>query len=214
MRRPHPPLGLDAVGPDTVAAVRASKRPRVEVLAGLESRSTSLWNQNSPKNGSQNGRERYTPAGTGFAGNEEDGNEKAEEKKGGGFCAFRWPAGDIDGGDMTDNACGYSSGVGRAALLNGEREADRGTNSAPALGGGGSAAHPTEMGVVVVGGGQESGLIKGGHGWRVLTRGMGEAGGGAVIASGFGAGGFPQHQWHQDQGGSSDDMLILYGSPS
>ncbi|CAN0054535.1 unnamed protein product [Ectocarpus fasciculatus] len=40
------------------------------------------------------------------------------------------------------------------------------------------------------------------------------AGGNPVIPSGFGAGCFPKHRWLQHQGGSSDGMLILYGSPS
>lgn len=90
------------------------------------------------------------------------------------------------------------------------------------LGGGISATHPSGMDVVVGGDRHETGPISAHQHQCVLKDGIGtcggggidQPGGGAVISSGFGAGGFPKHQWHQDQGGSSDDMLILYGSPS
>lgn len=133
-----------------------------------------------------------------------------EKGKSGGCCGFRWP----------------DSGVCLATLLKGEEgtadAADEGAGNSPELGGGGSMEHPSGMDVVESGsgGGHESGSGpsegKGGeNGWRGVFGGASMntgAGGSAVILSRFGAGGFPGYQWHQDQGGSSDDMLILYGS--
>lgn len=117
----------------------------------------------------------------------------------------------------------------------GEQEEGGGMDYCSAeMGGGDSAAHPNAM-VVATGGGEQqqqqrggAPLSVGGRVWPTLgTNGLsgrrqfwgkeltGAAGGGAaVISSGFGSGGFPQHRWHQDQGGSNDDMLILYGSPT
>ena len=81
-----------------------------------------------------------------------------------------------------------------------------------------SATHPSGMDMdVVAGGGRHEVVMKGSCGIGIAVgagSGNEQPGGGAVISSGFGAGGFPKHQWHQDQAGSSDDMLILYGSPS
>eukprot|EP00752_Nemacystus_decipiens_P009085 g8112.t1 len=116
------------------------------------------------------------------------------------------------------------NGSGGHSAADGNQEL--GGRSATGRGGGMSAMHPSGMEVVVGGDRHEGGPIskyfmkgggEGGFGVGV-DAGSGtcsdQPGGGAVISSGFGAGGFPKNQWHQDQGGSNDDMLILYGSPS
>lgn len=139
-------------------------------------------------------------------------HEKGKTGGGGGCCGFRWPD---SGGYVT-------------TVLKGEGAADAAdgcggdAGNAPELGGGCSAEHPSGMDVVEggSGGGHESGSglaeEQGGeNGWRGVLGGASMstgAGGSAVILSKFGAGGFPGYQWNQDQGGSSDDMLILYGS--
>lgn len=137
-----------------------------------------------------------------------------EQEKGesGGCCGVRWS----------------DSGVCLPAVLKGGGAADAadegegGAGNTLELGGGCSMEHPSGMDVVESGsgGGHESGSGPadgqgGDNGWRGVLGGARTntgAGGSAVILSRFGAGGFPGYQWHQDQGGSSDDMLILYGS--
>lgn len=70
IRRPHPVSGLGAVGADTLAAIRAAKRPRPAACPGFPTLSGVLsgtrkdqeacvrtWNDSSEKNGAGNGSE-------------------------------------------------------------------------------------------------------------------------------------------------------------
>lgn len=136
---------------------------------------------------------------------------------GGGCCSFLWSK----DGDY-QRAIQQSGNSDQSAEGGNQQHGHVGSNAA-GLGGGISAKHPSGMDVVVGGDRHDTGpiseYVSDGGGAEIgigggSGNGIGEPGGGAVISSGFGAGGFPKHPWHQDQGGSSDDMLILYGSPS
>ena len=163
-----------------------------------------------PRVGEEKGRARYGGVGEG-----REGAVEGVADEGRGCCTFRWPD-SINNSDRRGGEGKVISGdLAAATMLEREDAQDcGGTGSALGLGGGCSAEHPSGMDVVAGGGGGHetgNGPAEDKNGWRAMAA---IAGGSAVIASDFVAGGFPGHQWHQDQGGSTDDMLILYGSRS
>lgn len=88
------------------------------------------------------------------------------------------------------------------------RKQQYGGSNGTELGRGRSTGQSNEMDVIVAGDSQKTELINEDEGSQ---GGTGER---AVISSGLEGAELSTHPWQQDQGGSSDDMLILYGSPS
>lgn len=108
--------------------------------------------------------------------------------------------------------------ITQSTELQGKRQ--YGGGNVTGLVGGSNTEHSNGMDIAVGGDTQKTGVINDDHGWHTGLGGGGrngsESGVGAhaVISSGLGVGGFSTHPWQQDQAGSSDDLLILYGSPS
>eukprot|EP00904_Undaria_pinnatifida_P007396 jgi/Undpi1/3787/HiC_scaffold_16.g07156.m1 len=221
--RPRASFDLDGgvgKGTSTAALVRSSKRPRL----GAGNGATGWWETSGTRTNSRPDPDTVSEENVGFQSTwgiyEEGGGKDVATRKGvAGCCTFRWPdsmstnhANDSENRSCRDCRIGIHPGRG----CDGQQEEQSG-NSTAGQGGGASAAHPNAMELAVGAGRQESQMV-GDRGCPALGEGGGSGGGGAggnvVISSGFGSGGFPKHPWHQDQGGSCDDMLILYGSPS
>lgn len=224
--RPRASFDLDGVPAAAAMSVRSSKRARL----GPGDGATRWWETSSTRTDSRPDPDAFSEENVGFQSTwglyEEGGdgkNNSATRSKGAaagggvGCCTFRWPEStSTNASDSGRRNC--SSGASHPGRgCEGQPEQGGSSTAGQQQGGGASAAHPSAMEVVVGGGRQESQMV-GDHGCPVLEAGGdgegGGAGGDVVISSGFGSGGFPKHPWHQDQGGSCDDMLILYGSPS